>query len=230
MSGSTVVPEAQNLESRPAPPTVPPLGSERFRVVASEDRLARALQHLEGNGFRVLVVGSKDAARKAVEEILPPGAEVLNSTSETLTVTGIEALVVDSGKYRPIRPEMMRLREAGDRASMRRLGAAPDYVVGSVHAVTEEGQVVIASGSGSQLAPYAFGAQHVIWVVGTQKVVANLDVAFQRIYEHSLPLESDRVRRVYGAPQSQVSEILIVNREPQPGRTTIVLVTEALGY
>ena len=69
-----------------------------------------------------------------------------------------------------------------------------------------------------------------IWVVGTQKVVANLDVAFRRIYEHSLPLESDRVRRVYGAPQSQVSEILIVNREPQPGRTTIVLVTEALGY
>ena len=49
-------------------------------------------------------------------------------------------------------------------------------------------------------------------------------------YEHSLPLESDQVRRVYGAPQSQVSEILVVNREPQPGRTTIVLVTEALGY
>jgi hypothetical protein len=112
---------------------------------------------------------------------------------------------------------------------MRTLAATPDYVVGSVHAVTEEGSLLIASASGSQLGPIVSGAGHVILVVGGQKVVADLKTGIRRLYEYSFPLEDERARRAYGVP-SGVNNILIVNRVVTPDRVTAVLVKERLGF
>jgi hypothetical protein len=111
---------------------------------------------------------------------------------------------------------------------MRKLAASPDYVVGSVHAITEHGQVLVASGGGSQLASYVYGAGHVLWVAGTQKIVADIDEGLRRIDEHSLPLEDARMRQTRGVG-SQVGKIMIFRREPA-GRTTLILVREALGF
>jgi L-lactate utilization protein LutC len=213
-----------------ASPSAETVGTERFRRPASEERLARTISHLESNGFKVVVARSKGEALTAVADLLQSAARVLNYTSATLTETGIEEMILKSGRVRPLRPELVELRAANDREGMRRAGSAPDYAVGSVHAITEQGEVVIASASGSQLAGYAFGAGHVIWVVGSQKIVADLAEAFQRVREHALPLESVRVRQAYGMPQSAVNELLIVNRDTEPGRTTIVLLTESLGF
>jgi len=113
---------------------------------------------------------------------------------------------------------------------MQQLGSAPEWTLGSVHAVTENGEVVIVSNTGSQLPAYAYGSSHVIWVVGTQKIVKNLDQAMERVSEHVLPLESVRVQKAYGMPNSNVSKVLIVNNEIAPGRTTIIFVREVLGY
>jgi acyl-CoA hydrolase len=99
---------------------------------------------------------------------------------------------------------------------MRRIGASPDYVVGSVPAVTEHGEVIVASASGSQLAPYAYGAGAVIWVVGSQKIVPDRDAAFKRIYEYSFPREDERAREAYGIG-SGVNKVLVVNRELHAG-------------
>jgi hypothetical protein len=231
MSPSAAAILAQVPEPVPAEFDAEALGSDRFSQPVSEVRLGRTVEHLRANGFRVIVVHSKEEALKEVRGIIPNGAAVLNNTSATLEATGIEELILKSGEFRAVRPDLMRLREANDRDGMRRLGSAPDYAIGSVHAITEAGQAVIASGSGSQLASYSYGAAHVIWVVGTQKVVADLDEAFQRIYEHSLPLESDRIRRLYGVPHSAVAQILVVNGEmAHPGRTTVILLTEAVGF
>jgi hypothetical protein len=112
---------------------------------------------------------------------------------------------------------------------MRKIGASPDYVVGSVHAVTEQGQVLVASASGSQLGPYASGSGTVIWVVGAQKIVPDLEEGFRRINEYSYPLEDARAQEAYGM-SSAINKILIVNGEFRPRRITVVLVKERLGY
>ena len=106
--------------------------------------------------------------------------------------------------------------------------ASPEYVIGSVHAITHQGQVLIASGSGSQLAGYAFGASHVIWVVGAQKIVSNLDEGFRRIWEYSYPLENERMQALYGTG-SFPAKILSIEMD-MPGRISILLVKEVLGF
>jgi L-lactate utilization protein LutC len=112
---------------------------------------------------------------------------------------------------------------------IRRLLATPEVIVGSVHAVTETGSLVVASGSGSQLPGYAGGAARAIWIVGAQKVVPDLAAALRRVEEHCLPLESARTRKVHGWP-SAISRLLILNAEPYPGRGTVLLLREAIGF
>ncbi|MGA8603645.1 MAG: lactate utilization protein [Thermoplasmata archaeon] len=204
--------------------------SEKYERLADPSRVALTVRSLEANGFRTIVVPSKEEARKTVEELLPQGAEVFDSSSVTLEETGIARTILESGRFHPIRPALLRSMSEGKKSEARRLGASPDYIVGSVHAITEKGQVVVASATGSQLGPYSYGAEHVIWVAGTQKIVKDLDDAFDRIYSHTLPRESERARKAYGVPGSVVAKMLVVNREVQPGRVTIILVNERLGF
>lgn len=226
MSEAESAPISKATSAAPIEPSV----SERYERLPDATRVAITARNLEANGFTTLVVSSREEARATVEKILPEGAEVFDSTSMTLETTGIAQMILGSGRYQPIRPVLLRLGAEGKKPEQRRVGGSPDYIVGSVHAITENGQVVVASGSGSQLAPYAFGAGHVIWVVGTQKIVSDLDEAFQRIYAYTLPKESERARKAYGVPGSFVSKMLIINREFDPGRITIVLVNERLGF
>jgi len=216
-----------------------PIESERARVSPVSDKYERlpdasqvalTARNLEANGFRTIVVSSKEEARRTVEELLPQGAEVFDSTSVTLEETGVARTILESGRYDPIRPALLRFMSEGKKSEARRLGASPEYIVGSVHAITEKGQVVVASATGSQLGPYSYGAEHVIWVAGTQKIVRDLDEANDRIFSHTLPKESERARKAYGVPGSVVAKLLVVNREVQPGRVTIVLVNERLGF
>ena len=112
---------------------------------------------------------------------------------------------------------------------IRRLTASPDVMLGSVHAVTETGSLVAASASGSQLGPYVSGAGKVILVVGTQKIVPDLEDALRRIDEYVFPLEDARAQAAYGV-HSGVNKVLIVNREWIPDRITVVLCDQALGF
>jgi L-lactate utilization protein LutC len=219
----------QNLSVGTFPVSLPST-VERFEQLPDALKIEEVARNLEANGFQVIVVSNKDEARKAVEQILPEGTEVFDSTSVTLEETGIARMILDSGRYHPVRPELIKLASDGKKAEQRRMASSPAYIVGSVHAVTEKGQVVVASASGSQLGPYAFGAEHVVWVVGAQKIVRDLDEAYDRIYSYTLPRESARARKAYGVPGSVVAKILVVNREVQPGRVTILLVKERLGF
>jgi len=106
---------------------------------------------------------------------------------------------------------------------MRRLAAAPDFLVGSAHAVTEEGSALIASASGSQLGPLVSGAGHVILVIGGQKIVADLATGLRRIHEYCFPLE-DRRRVRPTARKAVVNNILIINKVVTPSRVTAIVV------
>ncbi len=214
------------VPSSPTPPTLTP--NPEFGHLATESQIARTVSRLESRGFEVVVVSTPEEARSEVLQLLPEHAEVFTSTSQTLDSLGISEAINTSGKFDAVRPKLMQLRKEGKDSELRKLGAAPDYVVGSVHAITEDGEVVVASGSGSQLAPYASGAGKVIWVVGSQKIVPDRQTAFRRIQEYSYPLEDARARQAYGVGSS-ISKILVFNRD-RPGRTTIVLVRENLGF
>ena len=203
--------------------------SRRFATLADEDRLARAAAALEANGITVLRARDADDARRIVLDLLPERAEVHHGASQTLEVTGIAAELDQSGRYEPLRPRIWSMDRATQANEIRRLSAAPDVMLGSVHAVTETGSLVAASSSGSQLAPYASGAGRVILVVGAQKVVADLDEGLQRIEEYAFPLEDARALEAYGI-HSAINKVLIINREVVPGRITVVLVDEVLGF
>jgi LUD domain len=200
-----------------------------FARLASEHRVRAALEALERNGITTHFVNAEEEARAIVQSILPPGAEVYNNTSRTLEVIGVAEDIEGSGRYQPLRPRLYRMDRQMQGREMRQLSAAPDWVVGSVHAVTEDGSLLIASASGSQLGPIVSGAGHIVLVIGGQKIVADLAAGLRRIYEYCFPLEDRRARQAYGVP-SGVNNILIINRVAIPGRVTAILVNKVLGF
>lgn len=216
-------------------PGEPPVGGPspeavtEFGQLASEARIRAAADALGANGMASLVASSGEEARTAVRSILPIGAEVFNNTSRTLEAIGVADDIERSGQYQPLRPRLYQMDREMQGRELRQLGAAPDVVVGSVHAVTEDGSVLIASASGSQLGPLASGAGHVILVIGGQKIVPDLASGLRRIYEYCFPLEDRRAREAYGVP-SGVNNILVINRVVTPGRVTAILVRESLGF
>ncbi|MER7281220.1 LUD domain-containing protein [Dactylosporangium sp. NPDC000244] len=205
------------------------LPAPSFADPASAQRLERAATALTAHGFTVEILDGAAAARARVGELIPPGTSVFTGSSETLRRSGIEEDINASGRYEAIRPRVLAMDRATRMDEIRRLLAGPDVVVGSVAACTETGCLVAASGSGSQLPSYAGGAARAIWVVGAQKVVPDLSTALRRVEEHCLPLESARTQAAHGWP-SAVNRLLILNAEPYPGRGTVLLLREAIGF
>jgi L-lactate utilization protein LutC len=203
--------------------------NKEFTRIASDEQIERAARALEANNVHTIVVDSAEEAPKLVLELLPEGAEVYTNQSKTLEKLGLTAEIDKSGRYDAVRPKVLSLDRKTQADEIRVLRARPAIIVGSVHAVTEEGQVLTASYGGSQLGPYASGAGKVIWVIGAQKIVKDLNEGFRRIEEYSYPLEDARLRAALGVP-SAIGKVLIFNREPRPGRITAIIVKEELGY
>jgi len=200
-----------------------------FSRLASAQRIRTVATALEASGINACVVDSGEEARQAVRSLLPVGAEVYNNTSRTLEFIGVAEDIERSGLYQPLRPRLYQMDREMQGREMRQLSAAPDWVVGSVHAVTEEGSLLLASASGSQLGPIVSGAGDVILVIGGQKVVRDLNTGLRRIYEYCFPLEDLRARQAYGVP-SGVNNLLVINKAVVPGRLTAILVNESLGF
>ncbi|MGW3284008.1 LUD domain-containing protein [Streptomyces sp. NPDC001002] len=200
-----------------------------FTDPAPDRRLERAAAALIAHGFAVEVLDDVAAARSRVKELIPEGARVFTGASESLRLSGIDEDINAGGRYEAIRPRVLAMDRATEADDIRRLIASPDVIVGSVAAVTETGSLVVASGSGSQLPGYAGGAARAIWIVGAQKVVPDLETALRRVEEHCLPLESARTEAAYGWP-SAVNRLLVLNAEHQPGRGTVLLLREAIGF
>jgi hypothetical protein len=203
--------------------------SRRFATLADKARLMRTAAALEANGMTALRAGNAADAKRIVLGLIPDGAEVHHGASQTLDVTGIAAALDQSGRYEPLRPRIWSMDRATQGDEIRRMSASPDVMLGSVHAVTETGSLMAASASGSQLASYVAGAGRVIVVVGGQKIVADVEEGLRRIDEYAFPLEDARAFEAYGI-HSGVNKVLIIKREIVPGRITVVLVDEVLGF
>jgi L-lactate utilization protein LutC len=202
--------------------------SDRFTALPDDETLEATVLALEEHGFSVEVVDELDEAREAVLARIPEGSSVMTNTSVTLEETGIAEAINNGGPYESMRNKLMELDFATQLQEMKAIGGQPDFSLGSVHAVTRDGVLAIASASGSQQASYAWGATNVIFVIGAQKLVPTLEAARERIYEHSLPLEDARAYAAYGQ-NSYVGKILEIHQE-FPDRIHIVLVRQSVGF
>lgn len=198
--------------------------------IPSQKIIRKTAEALRANGIEVFIVENGEEAKKKILELIPQKSEVMTMTSVTLDTIGIPSEINESGKYDSIRKKLNSLDRATQGREMQKLGAAPDWVVGSVHAITHDGKVLVSSNTGSQLSAYVYGSNHVVWVMGAQKIVKDIDEGMQRIYEYTLPLESERVKKAYGMPHSYISKLLIVNKEVKLGRITTIIVKEVLGF
>jgi hypothetical protein len=191
--------------------------------------VTRTAAALEANGIGVLRAADAADAKRIVLGLIPAGSQVYHGASKSLADSGITEAIEKSGRFDPIRPRIWSMDRTTQGDEIRRLTSSPDVMLGSVHAVTETGSLVAASMGGSQLGPYVSGAGRVILVVGTQKIVSDLDEAMSRVYDYAFPLEDARAQAEYGI-HSAVNKVLVINREITPGRITVVLVDEVLGF
>lgn len=199
-----------------------------FSAPASEGDIATAAEALRKNGFEVFVVRSSEEAKAKALELIPEGAEVMTMSSATVDAIGLAKELNESGRYASVREKFKTMDKATQGRQMRALAATPEWSVGSVQAVTLDGHVLDASQSGSQLPAHVYGADRVLFVVGSQKIVKHNEEGVRRVYEHALPLENVRAMKAYGTG-SAVNNLLMING-PKPGRITVILISEAIGF
>jgi len=204
---------------------------DKWKTLASDDTIAKTIKSLAKNNISAQVVEKGQQAKEKVLDLLPQNSEVMTMSSVTLETIGITREINESGKYKSVKKQLMSMDRKTQGRQMQKIGTAPDFAIGSVHAVTEDGHVLIASNSGSQLPAYAYGSEKVIWVVGAQKIVSSFEEGLKRIYEYILPLESDRLNKSLNITAgSFVSKLLVINRDFMPSRLHIIFVKEVLGF
>jgi hypothetical protein len=190
--------------------------------------LERVAEALRSHNIEAIVVDTAVEAREVVLGMIPAGAEVHSGKSKTLEDVGLYAEIVESGRYDALRPRMAALDRATQGREIRKLIGAPDFMLGSVAAITEDGTLVAASATGSQLGAYSSGAGRLILVVGGQKIVPDLAAALRRIDEVVFPWENAQVQARLGV-DTILEKVLLLYGEWLPGRTTVVLVREPVG-
>jgi acyl-CoA hydrolase len=198
-----------------------------FAAPASGAVLEALAERLRTRNFEVIIVDDAAAATAEVLSRVPEGSQVHTGKSKTLEDAGIFQEFMDNEKYDFIRRRTMKMDRNTQRDEMRKAGAAPDIMVNSAHAVTEAGQIVMTSATGSQIGPIAYGAGKLILVIGSQKVVPDLNTALRRIEDYVIPYEEDRLNVAHGV--AKMNRTLILEGEHTPGRTTIILVREPIG-
>jgi hypothetical protein len=201
---------------------------EDFASPASEETIQRVAERLRERNIEVVVVDDGNQARETVLERLPAGAEVHSGRSKTLQDAGIFDAIHDESRYNALRSRIYKMDRQTQAREIRKLISGPDFMLGSVNAITEDGVLVAASASSSQLGPYASTAGRVILVVGSQKIVPDLETALRRINNYVLPWEDAQIRKLLNRG-SFVGKILLVEREGMVGRMTVILVRQPIG-
>jgi hypothetical protein len=199
-----------------------------FTGPAPAERIERVAAALVRRNIEAIVVETGAGARERVLAMLPDGAEVHWAKSRTLEDIGLIQDLLSTGRYDALRPRYLAMDRATQAREIRKLIAAPDYMLGSVQAITDAGELVVVSYSASQIGPYAGGAGRVILVIGSQKIVVDVDEGLRRAREHVLPYEDAQLRAQLGVP-TRLAKLLVSYEEPRPGRVTVVLVREPVG-
>jgi hypothetical protein len=201
---------------------------EVFTAPATEEKLQQVADRIRERNIEVLIVNNGEEARQMVIERIPKGAEVHSGKSKTLQDSGIFDAIQDPAEYHALRHQLLKMDRKTQGKEIRKLIAAPDFMLGSVQAITEDGVLVDVSATGSQIGPYANTAGKVILVVGSQKIVRDLETAFRRVREYVQPWEEAQVQKLANIG-TFVGKILLIEREWVNERMTVILVREPIG-
>lgn len=200
----------------------------KWTTIPNQDVITKTIRSLQENGIDAEYVATASEAKEKILAAVPEGSQVMTMTSTTMDQLGTYEVINESGKYDAVRTKLSD--PSVDQLEKNRLGAAPEYSMGSVHAITEDGHLFIASNTGSQLAAHVYGASHVVLAAGAHKIVTDDGEALTRIREHTLPLESERAHKAYGVPGSFISKLLTINKEVKPNRIKLFIIGEVLGF
>jgi L-lactate utilization protein LutC len=202
-----------------------------YNSKANVETVEKVAEALKSRNIRSYIAKDKSDAIAKITQLIPEGSQVMTMTSITLETLGLNKLFNESGKYESVKVELSNKDSKRDAAAKRALGAAPQYAIGSLHALTKDGEIIVASATGSQLPGYAYGAEKVIFVVGTQKIVKDRADGMKRIHDYVLPLESVRANKAYNITSgSSINKLLIIDKESNPDRITVIFVPEVLGF
>lgn len=205
-----------------------------FNTLPSNEQLQRTIRSVEGRGINVTLAETKGSALALIQTLIPAGASLMTGASVTLQQIGFED-VLKSGNHpwKNLKAEILAEKDPARQAAMRKQATLADYFLGSVQAIVETGEIVIASATGSQLPAYAYSSRNVIWMVGAQKITPTLGSALERLRSYAVPLEDQRLKKVYGEKaQGIIGKILIFEHEsPNLHRSVhLILVNEVLGF
>lgn len=202
-----------------------------YEHIASDSTIEKVVEALKARNIHAIVVDTKEEALEEIKKLIPKGAQVMNGSSTTLSEIGfVDYLKEGAHGWGNVHADILTEKDPEKQARLRKESVLADYFLGSVHAITEAGQLMIASASGSQIPSYAFTSDNVIWVASANKIVADREAGFKRIEDYVFPLENKRMQSV-GYPGSAIARVLIIEREIMPNRhLTLILVKEKLGF
>jgi len=199
--------------------------------IPDQTTIFNTMQSLKGRGINATIVQTKEEeALQKLSGMIPDGSEVMTAGSETLKQIGfIELLKSGKHRWKNLKDQILEEKDPVKQLELRKRATNAEYFVGSVHAVAETGEIIAASAAGSQIPSYAYSSNNVIWIVGAQKIVSNLEEGLRRVREYAYPLEDKRMKSV-GYPGSVIGKILITEREVRNGRASLIFVNEKLGF
>lgn len=206
--------------------------SMNYKTLASAETIKKTIDALKKRGIEAVAVNNHAEALEKVKSLIPKGASVMNDSSRTLEEIGfVDYLKSGSHGWKNLHEEILKEKNPARQAVLRNQAVLSDYYLGSVHAIAETGQLVIASNSGSQLPHVVFTSPNLIFVAGTQKITPDLETALLRVREYVLPLEDKRMKDV-GMGGSAISKLLVFEREPafMNRKVHIILVNKKLGF
>ena len=206
--------------------------TKTFDVLVSKEVIEQTKASLTEKGFLPIFVETGAEALAKIKELIPAGVSVMNGSSRTLEEIGfVDYLKGDTHGWNNLHQNILEEKDPTKQAVLRKHAVLSDYFLNSAHALTQNGELVIASASGSQLPHLTFTSGNIIFVIGAQKIIENLDEALVRINDYVFPLENARMKEV-GMGGSNLSKILILKNEPAfMGRKVhVILVNEKLGF
>lgn len=198
--------------------------------IPADATVEETVDNLEANGFDVVVVETAAEALEAIQTHIPAGASVMNGHSTTLEEIGFDEYLSDGNhEWESLPDEIYSIDNDAERQAARRASQTADYFLGSVNGISQSGELVAADRSGSRIGAYPFAASNVLIVSGINKIVPTLENALDRLENVAYPLENERAKDAYGV-ESAVAKQLIFRKELEEGRTTVLLISEELGY
>ena len=194
-----------------------------------DDSISRTVAALKARNVETLVVDDGPQALAKLKDLVPEGSVIFNNTSETLDSIGYSALVDGNPKYRNLHDDMVAETDPDKQRDIRRRATLADYFIGSVQAIAETGEVVVASGTGSQIAAYVYNAQRLIWLAGIQKICPSLSEAIDRVRGYTLE-RHDTWQLGRGRAPNPIGKLMVFENEVVDGRITMILIKDTLGW